>query len=87
MAEYITYGQQDYLKKILEALAHKMKCKSDEAAKAIGCPLPINDLTKEQAGKYILRGLSRLSGRRLTSSISSRYSYSVSDYWRSVKGR
>lgn len=87
MAEFITYGQQSYLKKVLEAIAHKQKCKSDEAAKTIRCPLPIDNLTKEQASKFIGRGLDELSGRRANPRITDNPNYSIGDYWRSVKGR
>lgn len=87
MAEFITYRQQIYLKKVLNALAHKLKAKSADAAKYIGCPLPINDLTKQEAALYIRRGLSELKGERMSRSMTDRYSYSVSDYWASVRGR
>lgn len=84
MTEFITKGQQSYLKKILEAVAHKNKCKSDEAARVIRCPLPIDDLTKAQASKFIDRGLNELKDKR---KILNNPNFSVADYWRTVNGR
>lgn len=84
MTEFITKGQQSYLKKILEAVAHKSKCKSDEAARVIRCPLPIDKLTKVQASKFIERGLKELQGQ---TRVIRNPNYSVADYWRSANGR